>query len=249
VHYAYYSRYDIAADDVHKAVTADRDGAQTDYWAHLGPTSDRGGPHFADLIDQIRRVQDGVVAARLPADAAAQLVAQLAEVADVLAAHEVAALEAPAGARLDLPGRGHPFVPPHVVDKRTGSEVRAHVTFTRYFLGGNGAATGGAHAVLFNEILGRLSIGSGRPLSRTANYRHITIGRRLDIEAALDRIEGRTIHLRTVARRRGRCRGVPRVCSSSCCRASHSHVGGVQASPWSNGPQRQQDFWREPSND
>jgi hypothetical protein len=55
---------------------------------------------------------------------------------------------------------------------------------------------GGAHAVLFNEILGRLSAGGGRPLSRTAyihvNYRSVTpIGRRLELDATLDRVEGR----------------------------------------------------------
>lgn len=171
-------------------------GAQTDHWAHLGPSAQRGGPHFAELIEQIRRVQDEVVAAHVPVAAAAQIVGQLSEIADTLAAHGVTALDAPAGARLDLPGRGHPFLPAAVVDSWTDTEVRAHVTFTRYFLGGNGAATGGAHAVLFNEILGRLSAGGGRPMSRTAyihvNYRRVTpVGRRLELEARIDRIEGR----------------------------------------------------------
>ncbi|MBB2773153.1 UNVERIFIED_ORG: hypothetical protein GGE11_004087 [Mycolicibacterium obuense] len=156
----------------------------------------RGGPHFADLVEQLRRVQDGFVGARLPSKTGAVVLEQLSDIADTLAAHQVAPLDAPAGARLDLPGRGHPFLPPHVVDEWTETRVRAHVTFARYHLGGNGAATGGAHAVLFNEILGRLSAGGGRPLSRTAyvhvNYRSVTpIGRRLEIEATLDRIDGR----------------------------------------------------------
>jgi acyl-coenzyme A thioesterase PaaI-like protein len=74
--------------------------------------------------------------------------------------------------------------------------VRAHATFNRFHLGGNGAASGGAHAVLFNEILGRLSAGGGRPLSRTAyihvDYRSATpTGRRLELDATLDRVDGR----------------------------------------------------------
>lgn len=177
-------------------MTADIGGAQTDVWSHQGAVSQRGGSHFADLIEQVRRVQDAVVAASLPDDATERVARHLAEIADILAVHEVGPLDAPAGARLDLPGRGHPLLPPFVVERWTEREVRAHVTFSRYFLGGNGAATGGAHAVLFNEILGRLSASAGRPLSRTAyvhvNYRCVApIGRRLTVEARVERIEGR----------------------------------------------------------
>jgi acyl-coenzyme A thioesterase PaaI-like protein len=101
----------------------------------------RGGTSFADLVAQLRRVQD-------------------------------------------------------VIDEWTDTHVRAHVTFSRFHLGGNGAASGGAHAVLFNEILGRLSAGGGRPLSRTAyihvDYRNVTpTSRRLELDATLDRVDGR----------------------------------------------------------
>jgi hypothetical protein len=158
--------------------------------------SQRGGQDFAYLVDQFRRVQDGFVGAVLPTEVAAEVVGQLSVIADTLAAHQVDPLDAPSGARLDLPGRGHPFLPPHVVDEWTDTHVRAHITFARFHLGGNGAAMGGAHAVLFNEILGRLSAGGGRPLSRTAylhvNYRSVTpIGRRLELDATLDRVDGR----------------------------------------------------------
>ena len=158
--------------------------------------SHRGGPDFAHLVDQLRRVQDGFAGADLPSEVAAEMLGRLSAVADTLAAHQVDPFDAPAGARLDLPGRGHPFLPPHVIDEWTDTRVQAHVTFTRYHLGGNGAAMGGAHAVLFNEILGRLSAGGGRPLSRTAyihvNYRSVTpIGRRLNLDASVDRVEGR----------------------------------------------------------
>jgi hypothetical protein len=158
--------------------------------------SQRGGQGFADLVDQFRRLQDGFVGAGLPAEVASDVLNRLRGVADTLSAHQVDPVDAPSGARLDLPGRGHPFLPPHVVDEWTDAHVRAHVTFARFHLGGNGAAMGGAHSVLFNEILGRLSAGGGRTLSRTAyihvNYRSVTpIGRRLELDATLDRVEGR----------------------------------------------------------
>jgi acyl-coenzyme A thioesterase PaaI-like protein len=156
----------------------------------------RGGPHFAGLVHQVRRLQDGFTGANLPLDVAKDALDRLTVIADTMAAHQVDPLEAPAGARLDLPGRGHPFLPPHVIEEWTDARVRAQVTFTRLHLGGNGAASGGAHAVLFNEILGRLSAGGGRPLSRTAyihvNYRSVTpIGRQLTVDATLDRVDGR----------------------------------------------------------
>ncbi len=186
--------------------------AQTDVWDHQGVMSQRGGPYFVDVIEQVRRIQDGFVAARLPDDDAERIARHLTEIADTLAAHEVSPLDAPAGARLDRPARGHPLLPPFVVDRWTEHEVHAQVTFTPYFLGGNGAATGGAHAVLFNEILGSLSASGGRPLSRTAyvhiNYRHVT-----PIGAAVSRRgEGgsnrgpKAVRVGSVARRSARCR-------------------------------------------
>lgn len=133
--------------------------------------------------------------AQLPADVAARIAGELSEIADTLSAHRGAPTDAAAGARADLPGRGHPFLPPHVIDTWTGTEVRAHITYSDYFVGANGVAAG-AHSVVFSDILGRLSAGGGRPISRAAylhvNFRSATpIGRRLDVEATLDRIEGR----------------------------------------------------------
>ncbi len=174
---------------------ADVSVSQPDFWGHQGPVSGRGGPHFAELINQVRRVQEQVAAAQLPAHVATAVASQLSDIADTLATHQVRSTDAAAGARPDLPGRGHPFLPPHVIDTWTDTEVRAHITYTDYFVGGNSVAAG-AHSVVFSDIMGRLSAGGGRPISRAA-YLHVNfrsaapVGRRLDVEATLDRIEGR----------------------------------------------------------
>jgi len=42
-------------------MTADVGGAQTDVGGQQGAKPQRGGPHFADLIERVRRVQDSVV--------------------------------------------------------------------------------------------------------------------------------------------------------------------------------------------
>jgi hypothetical protein len=59
-------------------MTADVGGAQTDVGGQQGAMPQRGGPHFADLIEQVRRVQDSVEAARLPRDAAGRIARRFA---------------------------------------------------------------------------------------------------------------------------------------------------------------------------
>lgn len=171
-------------------------GAQTDSWAHLGPMMERGGSDYPELVAQMRRIQDSFVVAQLPTALVPEFAKQLEGLADRFAEYEAAESEAPAGSRLDLPGRGHPFLLPHIVDHWSDTRVEARVTFTQFHLGGNGAAHGGSLPLLFDEVLGRLANSNGRNIARTAyihvNYRHITpVGRELRLEATLDREEGR----------------------------------------------------------
>jgi len=70
------------------------------------------------------------------------------------------------------------------------------VRFTRFYLGGNGAAHGGAHPLLFDDVLGRVMNHSQPGVSRTAsltvNYRRVTpLDVELRWEASRDRVEGR----------------------------------------------------------
>ena len=81
------------------------------------------------------------------------------------------------------------------VEELDPDHVRGHVTFGRFFVGGNGAAHGGAIALIFDEMMGRLANTERRP-SRTAylhvNYRSVTpIERELQLTARFDREEGR----------------------------------------------------------
>jgi acyl-coenzyme A thioesterase PaaI-like protein len=74
--------------------------------------------------------------------------------------------------------------------------VEGHVTFGRFYLGGNGAAHGGTIPLLFDEVLGRLANTGDRAKSRTAylnvDYRAITpIGVELEVRARFELEEGR----------------------------------------------------------
>ena len=66
------------------------------------------------------------------------------------------------GRRRDLPGRGQTMIPAFVVAESGDDAIRGSVTFGRYFLGGNGAAHGGAITLLFDDVLGRVANAGGR---------------------------------------------------------------------------------------
>lgn len=155
-----------------------------------------GGPEFGRLLEAMRRLQDRFVAALVPADEVDELIAQLDVVGARLATWRVAANDSPSGYRNDLVGRGNLLLPPFTIDELTPTTMRGRVTFTRFHVGGNGAAHGGTLPLMFDDVLGRLVNGPDRPVARTAylhtNYRHVT---RIDIEHTLEaeagRVEGR----------------------------------------------------------
>lgn len=63
--------------------------SEPDFWPHQGLVAERGGPHFAELIDEVRRLQDQLVTAALPDDVAVRVRRRLSDVANTLAAHRV----------------------------------------------------------------------------------------------------------------------------------------------------------------
>lgn len=155
-----------------------------------------GGASFAALIATLREVQDLVNGSAPPEEEMVAATASLRSAVGVLEPWVAPEAVVPAGKRPDLPGRGHSLLPPFVPDEQSDISIRGSVRFTRFYLGGNGAAHGGTIPLLFDDVLGRLGNSGGRPRARTAflhvNYRRITpIGPLLRIEATIDREEGR----------------------------------------------------------
>lgn len=89
-----------------------------------------------------------------------------------------------------------PFSVPWTLHEARADYSAGTVRFSRFHHGRGGVAHGGATALLFDEVLGRMSNFPGQPPSRTAylvvNYRAVApIEKDLRVEAAIDRVEGR----------------------------------------------------------
>ena len=161
----------------------------------LGPQ-----PGFSALIDALRTLQDAVAGARPPAAALEETTRQVAELTRQLAKYQVDEREQIAGHLAGTPGRGQALIPPVHLDEELPGAIRGHVSFGRFYLGGNGAVHGGALPLVFDDLMGRLA-NAGRSPARTAylnvSYRNITpIETRLTIEARLESESGRKRVLR-----------------------------------------------------
>ncbi|MGY3555431.1 hotdog domain-containing protein [Williamsia sp. R60] len=159
------------------------------------------GPAWAELTDALADFLDRLAAAAPDEAMVRSLTGELAAWADKLEPHAVVERERVFGRRTDLAGRGQTMSPKVVVTASTPDTVEATVRFGDYFLGGNGAAHGGAVPLMFDEVLGRLANSAGRPAQRTAflhtDYRSITpIGKELSIRGWVEREEGRKRYLR-----------------------------------------------------
>ena len=156
----------------------------------------RGGPEYARLHAAHRLLSDRLAGAALPADVERDVAERLEQLSELLDEHQVPERDRIDGWRPDLPGRGHPLLPPFVIDSDDGATIRGRVTFTRIHLGGGSAVHGGVPPLLFDDVLGRVVNHNQAVVARTAflhvDYRRVVL---LDIElqftAALDRIDGR----------------------------------------------------------
>lgn len=170
--------------------------AAPDPW-HVHPIDPNvGGEGFGRLLASVRRLQDRFVAALVPDEQIDQLIARLDDLGDAFDRWHVAERESPGGSRNDLPCRGNLLLPPFIIDEITPTSMRGRITFTRFHVGGNGAAHGGTLPLMFDDVLGRMVNGSDRSVARTAylnvNYRNVTlmnIEHRIEAEAG--RVEGR----------------------------------------------------------
>jgi acyl-coenzyme A thioesterase PaaI-like protein len=152
-------------------------------------------PRFDRLVAAVREVNDSVVGAVAPPEVLDDVSRLLEQAAARLSPHRMRTDGPPSWDDLLRTARTRILGPP--LSDVTGDRDHLHatVTFGQFYIGGNGAVHGGAIPLLFDDVLGRLSI-TDRPICRTAHlevdFRRVTpVGRPLRVEARFEREEGR----------------------------------------------------------
>ncbi len=164
----------------------------------LEPTT-KGGPDYGRFIAAVRTLQDHARAADAPDEVFTRAAEMIEAVNDLLAPYWADECSAPSNRREDLPNRGNVLWVPMDVGPTADGRVAGTTRFARFHQGRNGAAHGGAVGLLFDTLLGMTVVTlTGSQTQRTAylhiDYRRIAlVERELQVEAGIDRIEGRKI--------------------------------------------------------
>jgi acyl-coenzyme A thioesterase PaaI-like protein len=162
----------------------------------------RGGPDYGRFVEAVRTLQDHARAVDAPDEVISEAADLIENVSKLLVPYYADEWRSPSGRRMDLPNRGNFLQVPAELTKTADDRIRGVARFRRFHLGRNGAAHGGSIAMLFDSVLGYTAAKLTRsPYQRTAflhvNYRHITpIEKELQIDAGVDRVEGRKIFVR-----------------------------------------------------
>jgi len=158
-------------------------------------------PGMARFMTAMRRLQDTAVSTN-PDERLWNDAAELIEgVGARLEKHKAPAGVAPAGRARDIPGNGHPLMPPWRVAESGPNEVTMRGHFTRFHVGGNDAVHGGVIPLFYDWHFGMVVSAAGRPDSRTAylhvDYRRITpTDEPLLARAWIDAVDGRKLFVR-----------------------------------------------------
>ncbi|BBY42970.1 PaaI family thioesterase [Mycolicibacterium celeriflavum] len=161
--------------------------------------TERGGPDYGRFVEAVRTLQDHARAADAPDAVITEAADQIEKVSQLLAPYYADEWASPSGRRMDLPNRGNVLAVPLDVHVTEDQRIAGTAEFRRFHLGRNGAAHGGAVAMLFDSVLGFTAFKlSGSRAQRTAflhvDYRKIAhVEKQFQVDAGIDRIEGRKI--------------------------------------------------------
>lgn len=146
--------------------------------ADLQITTDRGGPTYGEMIEQVRTFMGKVRYACPTHELADEVIEDLRKLNAKLDTMLVDEWTSPSGTRIDLPSRGNITLPPYEVRDGGPDGVEAEVRFGDFHLGGNGVAHGGHVAVVFDDLGGMAAAlkvgGVARTAYLTVNYRSLT---------------------------------------------------------------------------
>lgn len=153
-------------------------------------------PEMASFMAAMRRLQDIAVSTAPDGDLWTDGARRIEEICEQLEAHRAPQGMAPAGRSLDLPGLGHPLMPPWTITDYGPDGVTMTGHFSRFHVGGNNAVHGGVIPLFYDWHLGMIVSAADRPISRTAylhvDYRQVTpIDQPLIARGRIDKLDGR----------------------------------------------------------
>ncbi|MBV8788407.1 MAG: PaaI family thioesterase [Mycobacterium sp.] len=157
-------------------------------------------PGLERFVTAMRRLQDLTVATNPDVSRWTTAAQYVENACALLDGHQVPEGRAPAGRVIDLPGLGHPLLPPWTVTDSGPHGVTMAGHFTRSHVGGNNAVHGGMIPLFYDWLFGMVVSTAGTPPTRTAylhvDYRSITpIDEPLTAGGHITDIDGRKIFI------------------------------------------------------
>lgn len=146
------------------------------------------------FVAAMRRLQDLTVSTDSPNWAAAA--EHVERACALLDGHPAPQGVAPGGRATELPGLGHPLLPPWLVTESGPDGVTMDGHFSRAHVGGNNAVHGGMIPLFYDWLFGMVVSTAGCPPTRTAflhvDYRNITpIDEPLTARGRIASVDGR----------------------------------------------------------
>ena len=148
----------------------------------------------------LRRLQDLTVSTDPGTSMWAVAAEHVEKACGLLDGHQVAEGVAPAGRVLELPGLGHPLLPPWITTQAGIDGVRMRGHFTRSHVGGNNAVHGGMIPLFYDWLFGMAVSAAGIRPTRTAylhvDYRNVTpIDEPLTSHGRITDVDGRKVFI------------------------------------------------------
>jgi acyl-coenzyme A thioesterase PaaI-like protein len=153
-------------------------------------------PGLGRFVAAVRRLQDLTVSTDPQGSTWISAAEHVENACALLDDHQVREGAAPSGRVIDLPGLGHPLLPPWTLTESGPDGVTMEGLFTRSHVGGNNAVHGGMIPLLYDWHFGMIVSTAGLSPSRTAylhvDYRNITpIDEPLTVHGRIAEIDGR----------------------------------------------------------
>ena len=162
------------------------------------PTT-KGGPDYGRFVEAVRALQDHTRAADAPDEVISEAADLIEKVSALLVPYDADEWDSPSGRRMDLPSRGNILQIPVDLHRTDDGRIGGTAQFRRFHLGRNGAAHGGAVAMLFDSLLGFTAFKLSRSRAQRTAFLHVDyrkiarVEKELQVDAGLDGIEERKI--------------------------------------------------------